>query len=448
MFYHDYRPLQDDKTVLSNPHKGWYYHYIDNGLTRPTYRDGATKEELLSIPGLRHLYLRFDWSDIEKEEGHFDWSPLEQIMEEFSDTGLTFSLRLCTYEAGKVCAEYATPRWVAEQCGGVKVPKKTGGFSFEPDYGNPYFLEQLERFMEEYGRQYNGDPRIETVDIGTFGTWGEGHTSSGSCKKYNPEVLLKHINLHLKYFPDTQLLVNDDMLRHPDDPAALAMLTEYCAGHGIGIRDDGVCVGYYAKTFGYDTLCNHQIYQAFTPFAPCDLELEHYHMVKEDVLKDGLPFLEAMKTAKATYAGFHGYPQPWMSKHRYLTEYCANRLGYWYFINGLQLAQPVSGTIQPALLELENRGFAKGYHPYTLKLTAKNETGQSYLLNPCSPDSRDWEGTVSQRLQLDFRKVPPGSYRLCVGLYDQDRLVRLALRDDLLESDGSYCLESVTVASL
>lgn len=39
-------PLQDDKTVLSNPHKGWYYHSIDNGLTRPTYRDGVTKEDL------------------------------------------------------------------------------------------------------------------------------------------------------------------------------------------------------------------------------------------------------------------------------------------------------------------------------------------------------------------------------------------------------------------
>ena len=29
----------DDKTVLENPHKGWYWHFIDNGVFRGEYRD-------------------------------------------------------------------------------------------------------------------------------------------------------------------------------------------------------------------------------------------------------------------------------------------------------------------------------------------------------------------------------------------------------------------------
>lgn len=28
--YHDLRHLANDTTVLENPHKGWYYHFIDN----------------------------------------------------------------------------------------------------------------------------------------------------------------------------------------------------------------------------------------------------------------------------------------------------------------------------------------------------------------------------------------------------------------------------------
>ncbi|MBR5602382.1 MAG: hypothetical protein IKW24_07085, partial [Clostridia bacterium] len=36
--YVDLRLLVDDKTVLRNPHKGWFWHYIDNGYTRGAYR--------------------------------------------------------------------------------------------------------------------------------------------------------------------------------------------------------------------------------------------------------------------------------------------------------------------------------------------------------------------------------------------------------------------------
>ena len=52
------------------------------------------------------------------------------------------------------------------------------------------------------------------IDVGTFGTWGEGHTTSGSCRSYSLEVLKRHIDLHLKNFPDTYVLVNDDMINH------------------------------------------------------------------------------------------------------------------------------------------------------------------------------------------------------------------------------------------
>ena len=37
--------LADDKTVLSNPHKGWYWHYYDNGMKRPIYRDKTPPEK-------------------------------------------------------------------------------------------------------------------------------------------------------------------------------------------------------------------------------------------------------------------------------------------------------------------------------------------------------------------------------------------------------------------
>ena len=62
----DLRLLADDKTVLKNPHKGWFWHYIDNGYGRGNYRANHDPgDDLADFPGLNHLYLRFDWGDVD-----------------------------------------------------------------------------------------------------------------------------------------------------------------------------------------------------------------------------------------------------------------------------------------------------------------------------------------------------------------------------------------------
>ena len=30
--------MRDEKTVLKNPHKGWYWHFIDNGFANIKYQ--------------------------------------------------------------------------------------------------------------------------------------------------------------------------------------------------------------------------------------------------------------------------------------------------------------------------------------------------------------------------------------------------------------------------
>ena len=86
--YVDLREFEDDRTVLKNPHKGWFWHYVDNGFFRPQYRAEHDPEDSLSdFPGLNHLYLRYDWGDIEKREGHPDWTEIDRIMEKWERYG-------------------------------------------------------------------------------------------------------------------------------------------------------------------------------------------------------------------------------------------------------------------------------------------------------------------------------------------------------------------------
>lgn len=439
--YISLKELQDDKTVLKNPHKGWYYHYVDNGFTRAKYRDGIINDEqLIDFPGLNHLYIRFDWADIEKEEGVYDWRPIDEITEHWSKYGFTFSFRMCTYEANN-SSPYAIPKWLADKNVGQMIEAQN---SYEPYYNNELYLKKLEMFMREYAKKFNGNPLVEFIDIGTFGTWGEGHTAYGSRKKYNLATVLTHINMHLKYFTDTMIIINDDLIGHMGEPRCpeYKELKDYCAAKGIGIRDDGICVKYYAENFGYDTLRDSDMFGSFTDTAPCDIELQHYSMIEDRYFKNALPYLEALKNTKATYSGFHGYTEPWLTDNRSFTEYASNRLGYWYFIDGIELPVCVSGMKSIAAVYISNRGFSKAYHRYFLKLYAVSENGTEYELNSESPDNTVWKGGSEYRehIIMDFRNIPEGKYSLAVSMNYGGRKIKLGIKQEYMTDDGKYIL--------
>lgn len=140
---------------------------------------------------MKILYLRVDWSDIEKESGVYDWSSINDIMNRYGALGFKFSFRFCTYEGMAHDVPYATTKWVFDS--GAEFYehslKKSGirnmyfethiDESFEPIYNDPIYLKYLERFVAECARKLDNDLRVECIDIGTFGTLGEAHTGLG-----------------------------------------------------------------------------------------------------------------------------------------------------------------------------------------------------------------------------------------------------------------------------
>lgn len=466
--YRDYTRISDEVTILKNPHKGFYYHYIDNGFTRPTYKNGIKYDkEIYDFPGMNHLYIRFDWSDVEKEKGIYDWSCIDDIMSRWS--GMKFSFRLCTYETGFCNSENAVPKWLAETDGTGKIFRcyfnsegRWLGDSqgdavididentvikdyFEPYYDNATYLEALDKFMAAYAAKYDGDDRVEYIDVGTFGRWGEGHSQT---TPYSPEVLKTHVDLHLKHFRNTQILVNDDFIRHLKDADAAEglELENYCLFHGIGIRDDGICVERFCPKFRYSTLEQPEMLRRYSQFSPVDIELEHYNQISDEFMRDALPYMESLRESHATYSGFHGFTGIWLKKFKPMTDYLANRLGYWYFINGAEFMNAQSGARSILRLYVENKGFARAYNRYNLKVFARSDE-KTYILNAESPDNRRWDGGCSyvENIVLDFADVPAGEYKLAIGMYEGDTPVKLAISQDLINDDGSYSVDNIDV---
>lgn len=450
----DCRHLADDKTVLKNPHKGWFFHYIDNGYGRPKYRNTLYEGDHLEwLQGLSNIYLRFDWADIETSEGVYDWSYIDSIIEEWKEYGYTFGIRICTYEAMGI--KYAVPEWLVDM--GIRGefynpsnPDTIG--CFEPDYDDPVYLEKLDNFLKKCAEKFDGNPLIEFVEIGTFGAWGEGHMAFARGIKYKTEVLKQHINMHLKHFTKTTVLLNDDMInnRADDDLEAAEELMRYASARGVGLRDDSVCVEYYCDTFGYNTLRAPFYHDYFMDNAPCSMELEHLSLIKEENMKGGFPYLEALKRSHATYSGFHSDPYIWYENFRWFSEYVANRLGYWYFIDAIDLPQSYSGTYTIMELYVKNEGFAKAYHKYDLKVIAQNGD-EVYCLNAEGPDNRNWEsgGNIyKEKIRLDFTKVPVGKYDIKIGLFENDKPIQLALKSDIKDKNGFYKLAETEVKNL
>ena len=435
-YYRDLRALADDRRILRNPHKGWYWHYIDNGYPRPNYRaEHDPADHLEDFPGLNHLYLRFDWGDIEKEEGVYDWSYIDAIMEEWSRYDYRFGLRLVTYE-GDGSIPFATPEYVYKA--GARCYSLPGN-RLEPDYGDPIFLEKLSRFMEEAGRKFNDNPLVELVDVGSFGTWGEGHTGNGSDIVYPSDVIKQHIDLHVKNFPDKFVLLNDDHINHrwSRGREENLELIDYAAALGLGLDDDSVCVRYYAENCGYNTLRTPWLFDRFSPNAPIVLEFEHYHAVAPEIFKNGYPFLDAMQRTHATFAGFHGYPRPWLKREPWLTEYAANRLGYWFFLEGIELPPLMAGVKNRIRLYFANRGFAASYRKYDLKLRLTGENGTH--TETLETDCRKWvPGEVTAEDTVVRPEILAGSYGVEIALFEGERPIELALKQDLRMEDGFY----------
>ncbi len=446
-FYRDLRRFADDKTVLTNPHKGWYLHFIDNGITRPAYRDEISgPADIANIPGMTFLYLRIDWGDIEKAEGVFDWSYVDQIIEEYGAAGYKFMFRFCTYEGSDI---EATPNWVFDRGAKYTVVKSERNGQpidcLEPDYGDPVFKKYLDLFMTECAKKFDGMELTETVDIGTFGTWGEGHTHRGSKQTFPYEVLKWHVDLHARHFKNTRVVVNDDLLRHAGE--RWIELADYCRALDMGIRDDSINVEFYADTMGYNTLCSPDLFNLFNDDAPVDLEFEHYHCSgTSERFCNGYRHIEALRDTNATYAGFHGHVSKWYSEQKNLHHYLANRLGYWYFINGFSLPPMVSGTCPVLALNIENKGFSRAYHTYCAKVVLEDPQGNRTTVFYDNVNNESWlPGQATRcRLRLDLDGVEAGKYSLLLGLFEGDTPIKLAM-DESRCRDGFYLLEMVTV---
>ena len=108
----------------------------------------------------------------------YDWSPLENLLNEIAGRGHCAVFRVFLEYPGQ---KNAIPRYLVES--GLKVVRWLNTNTQPlppteietPDYSDPRLRDALKSFIAALGSRYDNDPRIGFITAGLLGTWGEWH---------------------------------------------------------------------------------------------------------------------------------------------------------------------------------------------------------------------------------------------------------------------------------
>lgn len=462
----DFKASWDIIRVLENPNKGWYHHLLDNGVDGYKIKNDSV---FASFPGMDHLYLRLAWSYLEPEEGKYDWRRIDEVVDKYVPLGYKISFRITSKETGNYPGsvgqelngvQYATPGWVMKAGAKGTICNVWNTRSWTPVWGDPVYLAKLDQFQKAFAERYDGKEWLQYVDIGSIGEWGEGHTSFST--KIPPTVaeVKANMDVYLKNFRKSQLVVTDDFLYYGKSDADVKTLYDFAVANGITLRDDSPLVDWYMNNNLKTWSVSHaQFYDPLYLKKPVVFELQHYGMVKKDgnwlgkngagkIKKYGVSGADVMRkaieTMHATYIGYHGYCEEWLADNPDLTNELANRCGYWYFPVSASFSSELKSGTNEISIEWLNKGVAPAYHPFDIILRFESTaSGNSFEIAAMNSNNLEWLPGIAKTEKYLFElpsDISEGQYLLKIKLINPSagnpENVQIGLKPELIDSNG------------
>lgn len=181
-----------------NPGMGWLTYVFD-----PIKNPGVAQDTPLASA----VYTNYlTWADMEPVEGTFNWTPIDNLVTAWSNSGKQIKIGIhvvdptsinrphvpdwyiCTADSGiGNCGDSDRGTWYRSFFGIPIVssgtssykPYGTPGVDYRPNFENPYFQTCFGKFIQALAKHYKATPawqnNLESIDISTFGYWGEWH---------------------------------------------------------------------------------------------------------------------------------------------------------------------------------------------------------------------------------------------------------------------------------
>ena len=226
---------------LSNPHKGFTVPTGGAWTFVPEFEYGpygSLNNRAWDLVSYGSGYQQ--WNKLNPEKGVYDWTELEKLLNALAEHNMGYALRVLPYTPSFIKSDFPpqeeydwTPPFVYEM-GAKKIQidlRGTEYHAYAPVWDDSIYIWAAKEFAKALAEKYDGDPRIEYIDIRTFGEWGEWHTSHILGSEMPADsVLIDMLDYYASLFKKTQLVLPSN---------GFGDVYTHALDLGITKRDDG-----------------------------------------------------------------------------------------------------------------------------------------------------------------------------------------------------------------
>ena len=203
---------------LSNPHKGFTVPTGGAWTFVPEFEYGpygSLNNRAWDLVSYGSGYQQ--WNKLNPAKGVYDWTELEKLLNALAEHNMGYALRVLPYTPSFIKSDFPpqeeydwTPPFVYEM-GAKKIQidlRGTDYHAYAPVWDDSVYIWAAKEFAKALAEKYDGDPRIEYIDIRTFGEWGEWHTSHILGSEMPADsVLIDMLDYYASLFKKTQLVL-------------------------------------------------------------------------------------------------------------------------------------------------------------------------------------------------------------------------------------------------
>ena len=392
---------------LSNPHKGFTVPTGGAWTFVPEFEYGpygSLNNKAWNLVSYGSGYQQ--WNKLNPAKGVYDWTELEKLLNALAEHNMTYALRVLPYTPSFIKSDFPpqeeydwTPPFVYEM-GAKKIQidlRGTEYHAYAPVWDDSIYIWAAKEFAKALAEKYDGDPRIEYIDVRTFGEWGEWHTSHILGSEMPADsVLIDMLDYYASLFKKTQLVLPSngfgDVYTH-----ALEL--------GITKRDDGF-IGIPGRP---DTLL--RAYNANLPTIAENIAGYRTMLANDDLIPGGSQkwtaerWVDAITTAHLTYyvldqdndCGYYFYKD-----NKALADSMSKVIGYNFTVMRAEVvtASSAKDTTSTLNITVKNTGVAPCFFDIYMVAEFVDSTGKT--LSQMGETIRISKGTFKDGSSQDF----------------------------------------------
>ncbi len=424
---------------LSNPHKGFTVPTGGAWTFVPEFEYGpygSLNNRAWDLVSYGSGYQQ--WNKLNPAKGVYDWTELEKLLNALAEHNMTYALRVLPYTPSFIKSDFPpqedydwTPPFVYEM-GAKKIQIDLRGTEFHayaPVWDDPIYLQAAKDFAKALAEKYDGDPRIEYIDVRTFGEWGEWHTSHmlGSVMP-DASVLKDMLDYYASVFKKTQLVLPSN---------GFGDVYTHALDLGITKRDDGF-IGIPGRP---DTLL--RAYNANLPTIAENIAGYRTMLTYDDLIPGGSQkwtaerWVNAITTAHLTYyvldqdndCGYYFYKD-----NKVLADSMSKVIGYNFTVTRAELLTVASAKDTTNTLDvvIKNTGVAPCF--FDVYLVAEFVDGTGASIAQLGKTIRIPRGTFKDKSSQDFSFT----YKVVAGKANLATQPGVSVALSLFESEDVY----------